>query len=439
MSTATTVQEARYILANVEANNNKFWNITIYSNHTVTTHWGRVGDKGKTKDYPQSSQRDAERFFASKCNEKERKGYVKQRVLADGPTKSSAVAVSKLEQVAREQIKTNSPELDELVKFLTRVNVHNILSATTMEYDTSKGVFTTPLGIVTADAIQDARKLLVSMGNLVHRRDWDNPQWNKLLSQYLVAIPQDIGRTRPEPQRLFPDVQAIQAQNKILDDLDASLQSVLSGAIVKDEKGKQVDSATKVFDVQLHLVQDGHIIDRIKRKYNDTRKSMHASYHLEVKRIFAVEIATMAAAYNQRGKNVGNIMELWHGTRVGNLLSILKGGLKVPPASSPHVTGRMFGDGLYFSDQSTKSLNYAYGAAPGQRGKLESATFMFLADVAMGKSFVPRPHGRQRYPVAGYDSTFAKAGKSGVMNNEMIIYSTEQCNLTYLVEFGKKR
>jgi poly [ADP-ribose] polymerase len=438
MSTATTVQEARYILADVEANNNKFWNINIHPNHTVTTHWGRVGDKGQTKDFPQSSQYAAERFFASKCNEKDRKGYVKQRVLADGPTETRVVAASNLEQVAREQIKTNSPELDELVKFLTRVNVHNILSATTMEYDTSKGVFTTPLGIVTADAILDARQLLTDMGDLVHRRDWDNPQWNKLLSQYLVTIPQNIGRTRPDPQRLFPDVQAIQAQNKILDDLDASLQSVLSGAIVKDETGKQVDSAPQVFDVQLHLVQDGRVIDHIKRKYNDTRKSMHASYHLEVSRVFAVEIATMSTAYNHRGKGVGNILELWHGTRVGNLLSILKGGLKVPPASSPHVTGRMFGDGLYFSDQSTKSLNYAYGAAPGQRGGLEAATFMFLADVAMGKHFVPRSYGGNRYPVAGYDSTFAKAGESGVMNNEMIVYSTDQCNLTYLVEFGAK-
>lgn len=436
MSTAT---EARYILADVEANNNKFWNITIHPTYTVTTHWGRVGDKGQSKDFPHSNQYAAERFFESKCKEKERKGYVKQRVLADGPAETRVVASSNLEQVARDQIQTNSPELDELVKFLTRANVHNILSATTMEYDTSKGVFTTPLGIVTADAILDARGLLTDMGDLVHRRDWENPQWNKLLSQYLVTIPQDIGRSRPNPAHLFPDIQAIQAQNKILDDLDASLQAVLAGAIAKDESGKKVEAAPQVFDVRLHLVEDGRLIDRVKRKYNDTRKSMHACYHLEVNRVFAVEIAMMSAAYESRGKSIGNILELWHGTRVGNLLSILKGGLRVPPRSSPHVTGRMFGDGLYFSDQSTKSLNYAYGAAPGQRGGLESATFMFLADVAMGKPFVPRTYGGYNYPEPGYHSTFAKAGESGVSNNEMIVYSTDQCNLTYLVEFGAKR
>jgi poly [ADP-ribose] polymerase len=64
---------------------------------------------------------------------------------------------------------------------------------------------------------------------------------------------------------------------------------------------------------------------------------------------------------------------------------------------------------------------------------------MFLADVAMGRSFVPSGYGsRHSYPAPGYDSTFAKAGQSGIHNNEMIVYSTHQCNLTYLVEFGNR-
>lgn len=31
----------------------------------------------------------------------------------------------------------------------------------------------------------------------------------------------------------------------------------------------------------------------------------------------------------------------------------------------------------------------------------------------------------------GYDSTFAKSQKSGVMNNEMIVYDVNQANLRY--------
>ncbi|MGG2383099.1 hypothetical protein, partial [Salmonella enterica] len=83
--------------------------------------------------------------------------------------------------------------------------------------------------------------------------------------------------------------------------------------------------------------------------------------------------------WNANGKKVGNIKELWHGTRVGNVLSIMKGGFVIPPSNASHVTGRMFGNGVYFSDQSTKSLNYAYGCAPGQKGGIEKSTFMFLS------------------------------------------------------------
>ena len=95
----------------------------------------------------------------------------------------------------------------------------------------------------------------------------------------------------------------------------------------------------------------------------------------------------------------------------------------------------MFGDGLYFSDQATKSLNYSYGYWDG--GAKDDHCFMFLADVAMGKTYTPtRTWGN--LPHAGHDSTFAKAGVSGVANNEMIVYRTGQANLRYLIEFGPK-
>lgn len=128
-----------------------------------------------------------------------------------------------------------------------------------------------------------------------------------------------------------------------------------------------------------------------------------------------------------------NIWDLWHGTRSSNVLSILKGGLIIPPQSSPHVCGRMFGNGIYASDQSTKALNYAYGYWGG--GSKDNNCFMFLLKMAMGKYFVPTGpfSGNAR---AGYDSTFAKGNQSGVANNEMIVYRCGQVKLDYLVEFS---
>ena len=111
-----------------------------------------------------------------------------------------------------------------------------------------------------------------------------------------------------------------------------------------------------------------------------------------------------------------------------------KSGLIIPKSNgSIQVTGRMFGNGIYFSDQSTKSLNYSYGYWDG--GAKDNRCFMFLADVAMGKPWHPTRTGPNVVPAAGHDSVYARGGRDIVQNNEMIVYRTSQAKLKYLVEF----
>jgi poly [ADP-ribose] polymerase len=65
---------------------------------------------------------------------------------------------------------------------------------------------------------------------------------------------------------------------------------------------------------------------------------------------------------------------------------------------------------------------------------MSGSCFLFIADVAIGKYYTPKSSG-ERLPKNGFDSTWAKAGYSGVANDEVIVYTTDQCNLKYLVEF----
>jgi poly [ADP-ribose] polymerase len=126
-----------------------------------------------------------------------------------------------------------------------------------------------------------------------------------------------------------------------------------------------------------------------------------------------------------------NMQELWHGTKKSNIISIFKNGFVIPPQNAKHCTGRMFGTGIYLSDQSTKALNYSYGWWSGSRDK---NCYMFLCDVMMGREYIPSGSCSSR--PFGYDSIFAKAGKSGVINNEMIV-PLGQVNPKYLVEFSE--
>jgi poly [ADP-ribose] polymerase len=87
---------------------------------------------------------------------------------------------------------------------------------------------------------------------------------------------------------------------------------------------------------------------------------------------------------------------------------------------------------MYFAPSSTKSLNYAEGYWGG--GSRTQSMFMFLNDVAVGKDYTPAGT-HEQLPKAGYDSTWAKAKQSGVYNDEVIVYTTDQCNPTFLCEF----
>jgi poly [ADP-ribose] polymerase len=185
----------------------------------------------------------------------------------------------------------------------------------------------------------------------------------------------------------------------------------------------------------LERIGDKKEFDKIKNFYNKTKGGHRDVAHYDVYTVYKLSIDTMSEAFKNKGSKVGNIKRLWHGTKASNMLSILKGGMIIPKGygGTIQVTGRMFGDGLYFSDQSTKAIRYATGAWGG--GGSSDRKFMFLVDVAMGNEYFPSGWSGNLTLPRGYHSCFAKAGRSGVMNNEMIVYNTAQANPVYIVEF----
>ncbi len=424
---AKIIEEVRLIFTDFKGNNNKFWNGTLFEDNTVECQWGRIGaEKPQSKPFPGVGKR----FLDQKKREKLLKGYeVQKTITGTGIVKVEEVAKRDLHSIAKKQIITSDPLVDKLVERLVKANVHTIVSSTDIKFDVASGTFTTPLGIVTPDAINEARNLLVSIEKHL-KNDWkDENETNNVISKYLRLIPQKI-HGRLEIAKIFPDAESIRKQSDILDSLEASYN-----AVTKDPKKPTVKAKEeKVFSLKLTLADDKEL-EAIRRLYKKTYNTIHSSSRLEVKKVYIVEIPPMAETFETKKKRMKdpNVMRLWHGTKSANLLSILKNGLKISPPSTAGITGKMFGNGIYFSDQSTKSLNYASGYWDGSRS---DECFMMLCDVAMGKHYTPRSSS-ERLPRTDHDSTFAKAGQSGVMNNEMIVYNENQVNIVRLVEFGR--
>jgi hypothetical protein len=56
--------------------------------------------------------------------------------------------------------------------------------------------------------------------------------------------------------------------------------------------------------------------------YLSTLNHKHVAAKLQLKRVYSVEIGSMKRAFEERSRSMDNIMELWHGTNIGNILSI---------------------------------------------------------------------------------------------------------------------
>ncbi len=428
---STIVEQRMFVLTDAGNNNNKFWEATLYDNGDALFRWGRVGADGQSKPFPGIGKSGLE----SKIREKTGKGYREIAVVGKAGD-AKAVAASEVKQVAQDELAGNNPVLRDLVKRLAEANRHQILQASggKMELDLSTGIISTPVGVVTLDNITEARSLLTKMGKYVTKQDFENAKFMSFLNDYLMLVPQKVGSARGWHHYVMQDDTGLQKQVNLLDQLESSVE--MANKQLEQAKARSSGQKVSTFNVSLSVLEDKAIIGEIQKFFQKSVNRSHASRHLKPIRFYEVNIENMTQAFNADGAKLKNVWRLWHGTRVHNVLSILKSGLIIPKShGSIAVNGRMFGDGLYFSDQSTKSLNYSYGYWDG--GSKDNNCFMFLADVAMGNIHTPKGPS-SRLPVSGSDSTYAKAGESGVMNNEMIVYRTSQANLRYLVEFADK-
>lgn len=218
-------------------------------------------------------------------------------------------------------------------------------------------------------------------------------------------------------------------QYELLDQIEQSIHlHEMTPKTVETNPKKEV---SKIFGYSLEKMHDNKEISRIEKYYRSNINKSHACSHLKLKNVYKLSNDTATEIFVKKSQKLGNVKELWHGTRIWNILSILKSGLRVPTASQVMV-GSMFSRGIYFSDQSSKAINYAWGYWD-NKGRTNNC-FAFIAGVTMGKEYIPSKPFNNGIP-SGYDSCFAMAHRSGVQNNEMVVYDESQVNLKYLCEF----
>lgn len=309
--------------------------------------------------------------------------------------------------------------------------------------------------IPTKDAIDEGRKILTAATELINKKS-SAKDLEDLTSILYSRIPKK--KNRGEAWVLSKD--SIQ---KWSDDLDAFESAVLSGSTSKtvindvpffleylpanSDLGKfimgWVPKATRNNHGYLSGIKIHNLWriekDNLKFLRNKQREVIKTSNEEPLHQPSRIDLdKEEQSCYNKSGTYL-----LFHGTRSVNVSGILRESLKLPAQLRGVTTnGAMFGSGLYFADDWKKSAGYTsiensyWSKGSGRVNKRHS--FMFLTDVVIGNPYVPPYSGdyRSKIDYKTYHSVYGKNGKSGVANNEFIVFDAHQHYLRYLVEFS---
>lgn len=461
-------------------NNNKFYNLEVQvapSGETrIYTVYGRVG-AGGAKEYRICSDRshgekEAEKIIKSKV----KKGYQEVEMAKSdigsevGKSKVDNKVTTELLQKTGIKIEDAEPENSKLtpqVADLVRTWFGITADFVELNLDTKK----CPLGQLSLNQIAKAKDILEEARKLVSKKKKDVNELNRLTNQYYTNIPHVL----PHRMQNVIDTLRIDSDEKIdkaFDILDVfadakNVEKLISKKSAVDaqyatlnadlEWVDPADPTWKWLDEMLHgtRAHNHSFLGKLK-----THKVYKVNRHHEEKNFLAAaeQIAKECGKHNPSevyskyvhsrpdiAKDVkdlykkANICPGWHGTRRANMVGITTKGLLIRPSGVAHA-GSMYGDGIYWASNSTKSINYCdVNGSYWAQGSNKTA-YLFLADVALGNQEMA--NGSYFYTkknIHPNHSVWAKAGKSGVINDEFITYTAtgpgQQHILRYIIEF----
>lgn len=305
-------------------------------------------------------------------------------------------------------------------------------------FDTKK----LPLGSLGLAQIQKASKIITEIGKLIDTvtgevKKGNESEVNRLSSLFYTSVPSAQSRLKP-----LNTLSQLEEKGDLLDllcNMSYMSKNVDKGVMEKYNKLEttltRVDSAT------------GMMI------YNYLKTNSGATHNVTLKilDIYKIDKPREAQAY-RKWDGLHNKQLLWHGTRLANAVGILTTGLRINPSDVP-TTGKMFGNGLYFANASTKSAGYM-----GLQGKGQG--LLFLCEVALGNMYerlqsenvTGLPDGRHSTKGLGIwqpdpeqhveiDDVIVPIGRlkqgsainKALQYDEFIVYDTSQIKMRYVV------
>ncbi len=401
---ARPLRTVKLIMVTAE-NNNKIYEMREQADDTFTVQFGRVGAAKSTTTYPMAQ-------WDKKFREKVAKGYVDQTHLyAEKALATDAATIA-------------NPDVRGLMSRLLEFANQSIYQNYVV---TAQDV--TRKQIDTAQQLLDELAALIGVG-------LDVTAYNSKLLDLFKVIPRKMGKVGQylvaEPPAAPDDLQPL--HNRLASEQD--ILDVMRGQVELAPTDADAPPLTLLESLNLTVepVTDKRVLTLIERMMGRDADKFDAA--------FSVRQAATQTAFEQyvSGRVNRKTQLLWHGSRSENWLSILKTGLLLRPANAV-ITGKMFGYGIYFADQFSKSLNYTslHGSVWANGNQKEA--YLGIYDVHVGRQMVVTQHEAKYQQLDGnglkrlspnYDSVYAQRGVS-LLKNEFVVYHPAQCTVRYIV------
>lgn len=361
---------------------NKYYEMIYDGGDNFTVNYGRVDVSKTTETYPYKR-------WNEKYKDKIKKGY-----------KDVTEYVAEKEE--KIMLKTGNNKIDELFSLLEKYQ-NNLISST----------YSVKAQNITLNQIQEAQKLLNSLLSLYKNKASEKEINEELINLYSV-IPRYMGDVR---SHLFPNVNINSLVEKEQDNIDA-----VKGFV---EMNTSTTSSTilQSLNITAEYVENWKEIKEINYLINQ-------NFAGRIQNVYRIEKESENNSFDSYGK--ANSRILIHGTRCSSVLSILKSSLRIRPTGNFHYSGSVYGQGIYFSETMSKSLNYT---------GYDKDKFILVYEVKVGQPFVydgwwrgnSFTLNRENLKERGFDSTFVKAG-NGLLNSEIIVYTENQYKIKYLIQ-----
>lgn len=394
------------------ANSNKYYEIKQNDNNSIDVTYGRVGGRASFHHYA-----SGEKDFYMLLHSKESKGYVDVTALHSSKVVTNHNTDLDYKPIEHEEINALIEMLAKSAREFMQTNYTIKSSDITQK--------------MVDEAQNDLNELVDMVNNMPNVALW---RFNDKLVEIFTDIPRKMKNVDDYTAKSTSDfLKIIAREQDMIDNVKGQIAPQITTSVEKDKTlleayGLSVRSVT--------YKEEDEITSHLGKDYDG--REVESRY---VKG-YAVENQKTRSAYEDF-KQSHNLTQkdcrlFYHGSKVENWLSIMKSGLSLNPNAK--ITGKMFGNGLYFAPDSRKSLNYMdVKGAVWNDGKRDSG-YVAVYSVALGECYKPvsslsRTFNKDSLP-SGCLSVFADKIRTGLKNDEYVVYDQAQCTIKYLLEMN---